>query len=107
MRSLRSVISRKSGGAGNCGVKKLQLARDFRAFRGRGVGQPAACFVLPTILACMRQTLPDVVVDLLVSNSVSNLLMREADMALRMVRPEQRSMVAKHIGQVALRACAS
>ncbi|WP_228768259.1 hypothetical protein [Limnohabitans sp. DM1] len=55
----------------------------------------------------MRQTLPDVVVDLLVSNSVSNLLMREADMALRMVRPEQRSMVAKHIGQVALRACAS
>jgi DNA-binding transcriptional LysR family regulator len=69
--------------------------------------QPVACFLLPPILARMRQALPDVVVDLLVSNSVSNLLMREADMALRMVRPEQSSLVAKHIGQMALRACAS
>jgi DNA-binding transcriptional LysR family regulator len=33
--------------------------------------------------------------------------MREADIALRMVRPEQSSLVAKHIGQMALRACAS
>lgn len=69
--------------------------------------QPVACHVLPPILARMRQALPQVTVELVVSNSVSNLLLREADIALRMVRPEQSSLVAKHIGQVRLHACAS
>lgn len=69
--------------------------------------QPVACHVLPPVLARMRQVLPQVSVELVVSNSVSNLLLREADIALRMVRPEQSSLVAKQIGQVVLRACAS
>lgn len=69
--------------------------------------QTVACFLLPPILASMRSVLPDVVVELVASNSVSNLLLREADMALRMVRPEQSSLVAQHIGQMPLRACAS
>lgn len=69
--------------------------------------QPVACHLLPPVLARMRQVLPQVSVELVVSNSVSNLLLREADIALRMVRPEQSSLVAQHIGQVALRACAS
>ena len=69
--------------------------------------QPVAFHLLPPILARMRQALPQVSVDLVVSNSVSNLLLREADIALRMVRPEQGSLVARQIGQVRLRACAS
>lgn len=69
--------------------------------------QPVACYVLPPILARMRQTLPQVSVELVVSNSISNLLLREADIALRMVRPEQGSLVAQQIGQVLLHACAS
>ena len=69
--------------------------------------QPVACFLLPPILARMRQTLPDVVVQLVVSNSLSNLLRRDADIALRMVRPDQASLVAKRIGKVQIQACAS
>jgi DNA-binding transcriptional LysR family regulator len=69
--------------------------------------QPVAFHLLPPILARMRQALPQVTVELVVSNSVSNLLLREADIALRMVRPEQGSLVARQIGQVRLRACAS
>ena len=69
--------------------------------------QPVACFLLPPILARMRQTLPDVVVELVVSNAVSNLLKRDADIALRMVRPNQASLVANRIGRVHIKACAS
>ena len=42
----------------------------------------------------MRQALPDIQVELVASNDVSNLLRREADIALRMVQPDQSSLVA-------------
>ena len=54
----------------------------------------------------MRQTLPEVTVALVVSNNVSNLLRREADIALRMVRPDQNSLIAKRIGNIGIQACA-
>lgn len=68
--------------------------------------QPVACALLPPVLARMRQQLPDVQVELVASNEVTNLLRREADIALRMVRPDQASLVAKRIGAVRLTACA-
>lgn len=68
--------------------------------------QPVACHVLPPVLAQMRQVLPDVQVELVASNALSNLLRREADIALRMVRPDQASLVAKRIGVVGVSACA-
>ena len=68
--------------------------------------QPVACFLLPPILANMRLALPEVTVVLVVSNDVSNLLRREADIALRMVRPEQSSLIAKRIGNITIQACA-
>ncbi len=97
MRDGAAQFSRMASGSGQTVRGRVRLS----------ASQPVACFLLPPILARMRQALPDVVVELVVSNSVSNLLLREADLALRMVRPEQGSLVAKHIGQMALRACAS
>lgn len=64
--------------------------------------QPVACFVLPPILAQMRLALPDIQVELVASNAVSNLLRREADIALRMVQPDQASLVVKRIAKVTL-----
>jgi DNA-binding transcriptional LysR family regulator len=64
--------------------------------------QPVACFLMPPVLAQMRTALPDVQVELVASNQVSNLLRREADIALRMVQPEQASLVAKRIAKVTL-----
>jgi DNA-binding transcriptional LysR family regulator len=69
--------------------------------------QPVACFLLPPIVAKLRQALPAIQIELEVSNQVSNLLQREADIAVRMVRPEQSSLVAKRIADVSLSACAS
>ncbi|MEZ5738484.1 MAG: LysR family transcriptional regulator [Burkholderiaceae bacterium] len=68
--------------------------------------QPVACVLLPPILARMRITLPDIQVELVSSNAVSNLLRREADIAVRMVRPDQATLIARRIGQVPISPCA-
>ena len=68
--------------------------------------QPVSCYVLPPLLAQMRLSLPDVQVELVASNAVSNLLRREADIAVRMVQPEQATVIARRVGKVTLRACA-
>jgi DNA-binding transcriptional LysR family regulator len=68
--------------------------------------QPVACFLLPPLLAQLRAELPSVQIELVVSNAVSDLLKREADIAIRMLRPAQGSLVARRIGQVGVSACA-
>lgn len=68
--------------------------------------QTVACLLLPPVLAQMRIALPDIQVELVSSNQVSNLLRREADIALRMVQPAQSSLVAKRIAKVTLGAYA-
>ncbi len=64
--------------------------------------QPIACVLLPPLLARMQRVLPDVQIELVSSNEVSNLLRREADIAIRMVSPLQAELVAKRIGRVTL-----
>lgn len=68
--------------------------------------QPVACFLLPPLLARLRTALPGVQIELVVSNAVSDLLKREADIAIRMLRPAQGSLVARRIGEVGVSACA-
>ena len=92
----------------------LQLARSVSGAQTQVTGtvrltasQPVACVLLPPVLAAMREALPDIQVELESSNTVSNLLRREADIALRMVRPTQTSLIARKIGQVRVGAYAS
>lgn len=68
--------------------------------------QPVSCYVLPPLLAQMRLSLPDVQVELVASNAVSNLLQREADIAVRMVQPKQATVIARRVGKVTIKACA-
>ena len=68
--------------------------------------QPVACHLLPPLLARMRETLPGVQVELVASNAVSDLLRREADIAIRMVRPTQGTLVARRIARGRVVACA-
>jgi DNA-binding transcriptional LysR family regulator len=56
--------------------------------------------VLPAIIAKMRDEHPSIAVELVLTNRTENLLQREADVAVRMVRPTQRSLVARKIGDV-------
>lgn len=67
---------------------------------------PVSAFLLPTVIAEMRQALPDIQIELVSSNQASDLLRREADIAIRMFRPKQSSLIARKIGDVALGAYA-
>ena len=52
------------------------------------------------MLARFHEAHPKIEIELVVSNRVEDLLKREADIAVRMVRPEQAALVARHIGPV-------
>lgn len=58
--------------------------------------------VLPPILATLRNTYPQLIVELVSTNQVQDLLHREADIAVRMTAPTQDMLVARRIGDVAL-----
>ena len=59
--------------------------------------------ILPPLVAAFRRTHPLVEVELVLSNRNENLLQREADIAVRMVRPTQQQLVARKIGDVPIR----
>jgi DNA-binding transcriptional LysR family regulator len=91
----------------------LQLARTLTSAQTQTAGtvritasMPVAAQLLPPVLARMRLSLPDIQVEVVSSNALSNLLRREADIAVRMVRPEQSTLIAKKIGKVELGAYA-
>ena len=91
----------------------LQLSHTLTGAQSQSTGTvritasvPVAVQLLPPILAQMRLALPDIQVELVSSNQVSNLLRREADIAVRMVRPDQGTLVAKKIGSVGVGAYA-
>lgn len=102
------------------GVALLERARDVSAradaFERLAAGQTeaiagtvrvaasevVAAFVLPPILARLRIEEPGLEIELVASNAVENLLRRDADIALRMVRPTQQDLVARKIADIEL-----
>ena len=91
----------------------LQLSRTLAGSKSQAGGTvritasvPVAVQLLPPILLDLRLALPDIQIELVSSNQVSNLLRREADIAIRMVRPDQTSLVARKLGEAAVGAYA-
>ena len=91
----------------------LQLSRTLAGSKSQAGGTvritasvPVAVQLLPPILLKLRLALPDIQIELVSSNQVSNLLRREADIAIRMVRPDQTSLVARKLGEAAVGAYA-
>lgn len=60
------------------------------------------CEVLPPILAGFRRQYPSIKLELALSNQNEDLLRRDADIAIRMVRPTQKTLAASRIGHVAI-----
>ncbi len=56
--------------------------------------------VLPPILTALRNQYPELVVEMMLSNQVDDLLRRDADIAVRMHRPTQHALVARHVGGI-------
>jgi DNA-binding transcriptional LysR family regulator len=58
--------------------------------------------VLPPILAGFHEAYPQISIELMLSNRTEDLLQREADIAVRMVRPTQQALLARHVGDTEL-----
>jgi DNA-binding transcriptional LysR family regulator len=57
-------------------------------------------YLLPPILAELRQAFPEISIDLVPSNISENLLFRDADIAIRMFRPTQPDLITRHIADL-------
>ncbi|WP_027166674.1 LysR family transcriptional regulator [Mesorhizobium sp. WSM3224] len=66
-----------------------------------------AAFVLPDMMARLGEQEPGIEVEIVASNQVENLLRRDADIAIRMVRPAQNELVARKVTDIALCLCAA
>ena len=53
--------------------------------------------ILPAILAPLRQTAPGVRVRIVATGEIQNLMQRDADIAIRHVRPDQPDLIARHV----------
>jgi DNA-binding transcriptional LysR family regulator len=81
---------------------RLRLAAEGRADDLSGTVRITASVVmsysvLPSIIAEMRQALPDIQIELVPSDTTENLIFREVDIAIRMYRPTQLDVITRHI----------
>ena len=78
------------------------------ASRGKGVtgvvrvtvSEVVGIEVLPPIFAGLCAAYPGLKIELSLTDRTQDLLQREADIAVRMVRPAQDQLIARHVGQV-------
>jgi DNA-binding transcriptional LysR family regulator len=63
-------------------------------------------YVLPEILARVREAYPQIALELVPSDSTENLSLREADIAIRMFRPTQLELVSRKLGEIPIVAAA-
>ena len=56
-----------------------------------------SAYVLPEIVRTLRASHPEIQIELVASNTLENLLERDADIALRMLRPRQTALVARRL----------
>jgi DNA-binding transcriptional LysR family regulator len=85
------------------------LSRGALASQGSvriSASQVAANYLLPPLIASLQRDEPGIHIELVASNQISNLLRREADIALRMVKPTQTSLIARKLGNVEICAAA-
>ncbi len=67
----------------------------------------ASHHLLPPILAQIRRHEPAIQLELVATDTTENLLYREADIAVRMYRPEQVDLISRYLGDVQLCFCAA
>lgn len=63
-------------------------------------------YVLPPLLKDLRETFPQIAIELVPTDSVENLLLREADIAVRMFRPTQLELITRKLGEIPIVAAA-
>jgi len=72
-----------------------------------GASRMVSAHLLADIIGRIQQTTPEIDITVVSTDVVSNLLQRDADIAIRMVKPQQSSLIAKRIGSITILPCAS
>jgi DNA-binding transcriptional LysR family regulator len=104
--AIADAARQMQGGAEQLG---RTLARSREATTGTvriTTSDVAATWLLPPTLAALQQAEPGIQIELVASNALANLLRRDADIAVRMVRPSQSSLVARKLGEIGICAAA-
>lgn len=81
----------------------VEAAGDVRVTASRVV----ATYLFPPIVANLALSDPAIRLDIVATDEVANLLRRDADIAVRMVRPSQPDLIARKLGDLPLAAYAS
>jgi DNA-binding transcriptional LysR family regulator len=77
-------------------------AREDRGTVRITASEMVGCEVLPPMLARFRESHPGIALELVLNNRNEDLLRRDADIAVRMVRPRQKSLAARRVGRSAV-----
>ncbi len=56
-------------------------------------------YMLPPIVAELREVAPGIAIEIVASNEIADLQRREADIAIRHMRPEQQDLIARSLGE--------
>ena len=92
MAGAASALARAASGAGDSARGIVRIT----------ASEIVGAEVLPPILADYRPLHPKVIVELSLDNQTQDLLRGDADIAVRMVRPTQDALVARHLGETHL-----
>ena len=99
-------------------ARKMQLTANKIALKAAGrstsvsgtvritASEIVSCFLLPPILARLKDAEPGIEIELAVSDSLEDLSARDADIAIRMLRPVQKNLIARKVNEMALSAFA-
>jgi len=64
------------------------------------VNESLGVYALPKCFAQLRQDCPEIMLKVVIDNAVADLSRRDADIAVRMFRPEQLALVTRRVGSV-------
>lgn len=118
-RTVRGQELTKTGGAFLAEAEKMRDAADTLARRASGAidrlsgtvritaSVVIGTLVVPKIAARLRAAHPELEIEIIATDAVDNLLRRDADIAIRMVKPAQIDLVATRIGEIPIVAAAA
>ncbi|MDX8354722.1 LysR family transcriptional regulator [Cognatiyoonia sp. IB215182] len=93
--TLLEHVRTMAGGANMVSLAASGQAEDIEGLVRISAADMTAAYILPPILDQLKDIAPKLELEILAENKLSDLLLREADIALRHARPEQPDLFAK------------
>lgn len=96
-RDLLEHVTAMANGANMMSLAASGKSQDIDGQVRVTASEMSAAYLLPSILDRLHRIAPNLEIEIVADNGVRNLLLREADIAVRHVRPEQPDLIAQRI----------